>query len=175
MAFRGAGLNRAHLRASWRNPTSAASVGRFPRGYRMPAKRAPTYIHAAVRSLVPMVQSQSLLQYLYMGGDVRAVRKTDSNACCSQQTPGTCPPFFSPPGRGLAIAMQQSRATVYRAPVALLHTTDRKQEQSSKVRATHRRRFGATKCPSRYVCCTRQQPAVAGLMYRRTRVGEQIR
>ncbi|CAN0274718.1 unnamed protein product [Scytosiphon promiscuus] len=29
--------------------------------------------------------------------------------------------------------MQQSRATVYRAPVALLHTTDKKQEQSSKV------------------------------------------
>lgn len=29
---------------------------------------------------------------------------------------------------------QSSRATVYRAPVALLHTTDRKQEQSNKVR-----------------------------------------
>ncbi|CBN79990.1 NUO10 homolog, NADH dehydrogenase (ubiquinone) subunit 10 [Ectocarpus siliculosus] len=39
------------------------------------------------------------------------------------------------PRRGLAIAMQQTRATaaVYRAPVALLHTTDKKQEQSSKV------------------------------------------
>lgn len=38
-------------------------------------------------------------------------------------------------GRGLAIAVQQSRATVYRAPVALLHTTDRKQDQSNKVGA----------------------------------------